>query len=388
MRFNLRKAVGFAAIPLLGGALAVGATALPASAQTYLDTALQAFNVTQPTTTAGAVVNGVVSGTGRGSTLTFTAPAGESFSSVNFAKGTTDALMTQTPSSIVLTSGHTATGVGILTFTIGSTTAGVTCTAAETVMISEVRGTMGESATPTSVPNERVTVSHSNNSTTGAVTFTGTVRRASCTVTFSESKLPTGLTSGNPLLPGSAVPGTYTGVVYTATDPLGSTFSGMFDLKVIGHQVVTPTSEVSSFANYSHSCLTNRNGTLAAYNPLQLFTCGYAGGASQQLRLVAVTGQTATWELQFKTSSGSWCVTQSAFNASPLVLGVCNTGTPGMRRQFITLISGAGNCHCGVYYRFPYTGRVMDDWAYDTSNGATVGTYGLNGGRNQGWSLP
>ncbi len=41
MRFNLKKAVAFAAIPLFGGALAVGAAASPASAQAWQDTALQ-----------------------------------------------------------------------------------------------------------------------------------------------------------------------------------------------------------------------------------------------------------------------------------------------------------------------------------------------------------
>ena len=82
-----------------------------------------------------------------------------------------------------------------------------------------------------------MTVSVFNNNTTGAVQFTGTVTGAACTVTFSQSNLPGGLVSGNPLVPGSAVPGTYGGVVYKATDPLGSTFSGTFALTVNGHMV-------------------------------------------------------------------------------------------------------------------------------------------------------
>ena len=129
MHFNLKKAVGICVLPLLGGALAVGATALPASAQTFQDTALQASNLTQPTTTTGAVVNGVASGTGTGSTLTFTAPSGEAFASAVLAKGTTDAALTvnATNTALVLTSGGTATGTGKLTFTIKSATSGVTC---------------------------------------------------------------------------------------------------------------------------------------------------------------------------------------------------------------------------------------------------------------------
>src|SRR5580700_6925559 len=118
MHFNLKKAVGICVLPLLGGALAVGATALPASAQTFQDTALQAFNLTQPTTTTAAVVNGVASGTGKGSTLSFTAPSGEVFTTPNFTVGSTDASLTTHTAALVLTSGGTMTGSGKLTFTI------------------------------------------------------------------------------------------------------------------------------------------------------------------------------------------------------------------------------------------------------------------------------
>ena len=89
MHFNLKRVVGISVLPLLGGALAVGATALPASAQTYQDTSLTAFNLTQPTTasTTGAVISGVVSG--GGARLSYTAPSGERFVS-SALTGTTD----------------------------------------------------------------------------------------------------------------------------------------------------------------------------------------------------------------------------------------------------------------------------------------------------------
>src|SRR5580700_3073905 len=156
MHFNLKKAVGICVLPLLGGALAVGATALPASAQTFQDTALQAFNLTQPTTTTGAVVNGVASGTGKGSTLTFTAPSGEAFSSVSFNPGTTDATeaINNTNTQIVVTSGATGSGSGTLKFTIESTTSTVTCHAAESVAFSESGGTLSQSSA-SSVPTRR-----------------------------------------------------------------------------------------------------------------------------------------------------------------------------------------------------------------------------------------
>ena len=49
LHFNLKRTVGVMAIPLLGGALAVGATALPAHATTYTDTGLSAGVVTADT---------------------------------------------------------------------------------------------------------------------------------------------------------------------------------------------------------------------------------------------------------------------------------------------------------------------------------------------------
>jgi hypothetical protein len=259
MHVNLRRAAATLALPLLGGTLWVGAAALPASAATWRDTALQAFNVTATPSHTGAVVNGVASGSGSGSTLSFTAPSGEAFASPSFTQGSTDAkLTTNTTQSLVLTSTGTATGSGKLTFTINSTSSSVTCTAAETVAVSESTGTMGESSAPTSVPGETVAVSAFNNNTTGAVEFTGTVTGQSCAVTFSQSNLPPGLVSGNPLVPGSAIPRTdgnyYDGVIYTATDPLGSTFSGTFDLHVFGHIVAPPPQgnygdEVNPFGN-------------------------------------------------------------------------------------------------------------------------------------------
>ena len=61
MRFNLRRAVGVIAIPMLGSALAVGAAALPANATTWQDTALSAGAVTADT--FGGTGLGVANGT-------------------------------------------------------------------------------------------------------------------------------------------------------------------------------------------------------------------------------------------------------------------------------------------------------------------------------------
>jgi len=220
-----------------------------------------ASHVSSPTTT-GAVINGVVSV--GGSRLSFTAPSGEEFAASPVPKyvsatAVTDVKLTYNVHRVVLTAGGFGTSVGKLMFTIKSATPGVTCTAAEIVNVTETSGVLAQS-TASSTPGESVTVGVFNNNTTGAVQFTptvtiGTVVVQTCPVTISQRNLPAGLTSGNPLVPGSAYPRIYTGVGYTATDPLGSTFSGTFSLHVFGHVVVPPPppgnygNEVNPFGN-------------------------------------------------------------------------------------------------------------------------------------------
>jgi hypothetical protein len=368
VHFDLRKAAGLIAVPLLGGALAVGATALPANASTWQDTALQAFNVTQPSSssTSGAVVNGVVGGAGQGSTLSFTAPGGEFFAARSFAHGTTDAALTHsTAHQIVLTSQGTATGGGTLTFTIASGASGVTCTAAETVHVSESQGSLGESSAPTSVPNETVTVNVFNNNTTGAVQFSGNVAGASCSVTFSQSNLPGGLVSGNPLVPGSAVSGFYGGVVYGATDPLGSVFRGTFGLRVIAH-VVAPPPPVS---NYGNEVNPYGNG-FDAYQQHQYpgaiiagWTATQADPATHFIRHFGVDPGAVQFEYAPAGAGSGLCVSDPgggwASDPQPdgLILATCNTGP---WQQFIPQSNGSlRNVATGLYVNPNGTGAQL-----------------------------
>ena len=381
MHFNLRRALGIGIPLLLGGAVAVGAAALPASAQTFQDTSLQAFNVAQPSssTTTGAVVNGVVSGTGKGGTLSFTAPSGEVFASPSFSMGRTDAtLTTHTATSLVLTSGGTATGSGTLTFTIKSATAGITCTAAETVKVSESGGTLGQSAAPTSVPGESVAVSVFNNNATGAVQFTGTITVQSCAVTFSQSNLPAGLVSGNPLVPGSAIPGTYGGVRYKATDPLGSTFSGTFALIVNGHVVVPPGNfgnEVNPFGNgfdvfQQHQAV---NAIIAGW------TATKADPATHFIRLNGTHSGAFQYEYAPQGVAVGLCVSDPGFDAAGtglqngLVLRGCNTGP---WQQFIPQSNGTlQNVATGLFVNPNGTGAQLRGGTAPTAWGGSVYTW-------------
>jgi hypothetical protein len=386
VHYNLKKAVALTAIPLLGGALAVGATALPASAQTFQDTALQAFNLTQPTTSTGAVVNGVASGTGMGSKLTFTAPSGEAFASPVFTQHTTDAALTvnATNTALVLTSGGTATGSGTLTFTIVSTTSGVTCNAKETVAVSESGGTLGESSAPTATPNETVTVTAFNNNATGAVEFTATVHGAACAVTVSESNLPAGLTSGNPLEPGSAVPRTdgnfYGGVRYTVTDQLGSTFTGgTFDLHVFGHLVTPPPGnfgdEVNRFGNgfdvfRQHQAV---NAIIAGW------TATKADPATHFIRNAGTVSGAFMFEYAPHGSGTGLCVSDPGFDAAGtglkdgLVLRGCNTGP---WQQFVPQSNGTlKNVATGLFVNPNGTGAQLRGGTAPTSWGGSVYTW-------------
>jgi hypothetical protein len=92
-------------------------------------------------------------------------------------------------------------------------------------------------------------VADSNSS--GTVKFTADSSKSGDAVTIGESSLPTGLTSGNPLTysGGTAAPGTYTGVVATATDSDGATLSGSFNLTVSATSTNNYGNEVNRFGN-------------------------------------------------------------------------------------------------------------------------------------------
>ena len=74
----------------------------------------------------------------------------------------------------------------------------------------------------------------------GNVKFSATSSESGDTLTFAESNLPAGLSSGNPALSylgGTAAPGTYSGAVVTATDSDGAALKGTFDLTVEANAV-------------------------------------------------------------------------------------------------------------------------------------------------------
>ena len=235
MHFNLRAALGIAIPVLLGSGLAAGALALPAHAQSYQDTALSATGVTDETW--------------GGSSAPKAADA---------ASGVIDL----TPTNVTWTlHGTPPTGVSLT----GSTITCVGCTAGPTELVADAKDSAGNvEALEIPVTLGTDTIATDGGQTTvilskladtaiaGAVMFSADSSASSDTITFAESQLPTGLVSGNPTLTyvgGTAAPGTYTGVVATATDSLGAVLNGTFSLTVEANTVSTYGDEVNKFGN-------------------------------------------------------------------------------------------------------------------------------------------
>jgi hypothetical protein len=231
MHFNLRGALGTAGPALLFSALAVGAAALPASATTWQDTALSAFPVQAATfggsglgaTSSHGVIN--LSGTGVTWSLHGTVPSGVTLSGSTISYSGPAA----SPTTIVADgkdSGGNAEALEIpVTITANSLQSG-------TVV--------------------KVTVSAlADANSSGTVKFSATSSKG-YTVSFAQSNLPAGLVSGNPVLTyagGTAAPGTYTGVVVTATDTDGAALTGTFTLVVQANAVNGYGDEVNRFGN-------------------------------------------------------------------------------------------------------------------------------------------
>jgi hypothetical protein len=237
MRFNLRRAVGVVAIPMLGSALAVGAAALPANATTWQDTALSAGAVTAET--FGGTGLGVASGTKVvslfGSNVTWslhgTPPTGVSLSGTTISYSGSAAIAS--PPEIVAVATDSAGNAEALEIPVVITA-----------------GSIQVSGSPTSIIGVTLSALAAAN-TAGTVKFSATSSEGN-SISFAESNLPTGLVSGDPVLTyvgGTAAPGTYAGVKVTATDADGAVLHGVFSLVVQANAVGPYGDEVNPFGN-------------------------------------------------------------------------------------------------------------------------------------------
>jgi len=372
-----RMAAAAAGIALAGGAAL--AVAAPAGAATYTDTSLQA------NTPSGYSINpSAITGTVSGKVLTFAATGSETLAAPAISGGTGGDLTTagSTSTAVTLTgSATTATSPYALTFKISS---GTGSTDVETVTgITEVTGTPGPASAPGTITDAISTITTHNNNVTGAVDF-GITGTTSALNSVTEGNLPSGLVSGNPLVPGTAIPGTYNGVTVAATDAAGSALSGHFGLKVNATQAVVHKSygpgAISNF--YSAKCLDTAYRWFNGGGLVQ-WTCGSSGGINQQFELV-YSG--SGYELQAIAPSGKpagpWCVTTDKVTGDQLTLQTCATaGTTPPAGQEIT--------KSGPYYKFTGTAQVINDPGYQTYNSAwVIGWPLVPGAANEKYTLP
>ena len=236
MQFSLRGALGIGIPVLLGGAVAVGAAALPAHATTWQDTALYAFPV-KASTFGGAGLgaatdkSGVavsLSATGVTWSLHGTPPTGVSLSGTTISASSSAATSTTEIVADATDSTGNAEALEIpVAIKAGSIQVNGTVAppvSVSTLAVKEVNNTLKFSATS----------SESNN------------------ISFAESKLPDGLVSGDPVLTyvgGTAAPGAYKGVVVAATDSDGAVLTGTFTLGVQANAVSGYGDEVNPYGN-------------------------------------------------------------------------------------------------------------------------------------------
>jgi len=258
MHFNLKKAVGISVLPLLGGALAIGATALPASAQTWQDTSLQ-VNSLHPTGTvpqpATIVPAPNTSPTGKGTVTVSRASASDTL--------TVNSAMSKIPKGMIVSNGGGVVTVFGLPQQPASTVQGTLVvddtsasgwTTAWIVVFSQ-----GSSPAPAGLVTDYY-YSDAPNAITrsypvGGVQFsevptvhvtpsTGAELTPAPAYSFAYSGLPGGIVSNSAglltIAGSTAAPNTYGSVGVTATDQYGASAQSAFQLVVKAQPVYVP----------------------------------------------------------------------------------------------------------------------------------------------------
>jgi hypothetical protein len=334
----------------------VGAAALPASAQTYQDTALSATAVS-PATFGGSnltATNGTdkktitLTGTNVTWSLHGTPPTGVSLSGATISNTGTTSSTTSIVADATDGTGNAEALVIPVSLTNGSIQVGsgkVTTVSVSALADSNVSGTVKFSATSSATP-----------------------------VNFAESNLPTGLSSGNPTLTyvgGTAAPGTYTGVVVTATDADGAVLHGTFNLTVTANSVSNYGDEVNRFGNGFDSFRQHQfAGAIIA---------GWTATQGDPATHFLVTNGTHQGALRFeyapKGTGSGLCVSDpgGGWSSDPLrdglILTSCNTGP---WQQFIPQSNGSlKNVATGLYVNPNGTGAQLRGGASPTPWGGS-----------------
>jgi hypothetical protein len=366
MHFNLRRAVGVVTISLLGSALAVGAAALPAHATTWQDTALSAGAVTADTyggTGIGAANgNKVIDLTGSHVTWSFhgTPPAGVSLSGTTISYSGTTAI--SNPSNLIVDATDSAGNAEALIIPVVITPGSIQINGGSSKVLGDTLSALART-------NIAGTVKFSATSSVGSG------------ISFAQSNLPSGLTSGNPTLTyvgGTAAPGTYGGVGVTATDSNGAVLHGVFTLVVHASPVYTPGNwgdEVNPFGNGFDVYQQHQYaGAIIAG-----WTATQADPATHFLRLAGTHSGANKFEYAPYGSGTGLCVSDpgGGWASDPLpdglILTVCNNGP---WQQFVPQSNGTlKNLATGLVVNPNGTGAQLRGSTSPTPWGGSVYTW-------------
>ena len=367
VHFNLRRAAGVVACSLLGGTLAVGAAALPATAATWQDTALAAFPLHADT--FGGAGLGVASGTnvvnlfGSGVTWSLhgTPPAGVSLSGTTISyKGAAVA----SPPEIIAVATDSAGNAESLEIPVTIT--------ANSIQVNGVAATVISRVSLSSLALANIA---------GTVKFSAASSESENSIHFAESGLPAGLASGDPVLTyvgGTAAPGTYGGVGVAATDSDGAVLHGVFTLVVHANQVYVP-------GNYGDAVNPFGNG-FDVYQQHQYagaviagWTATKADPATHFLRLNGTQSGAVRFEYAPGGGGTGLCVSDpgGGWASDPLpdglILTVCNNGP---FQQFVPQAHGfLRNVATGLYVNPDGTGAQLRGETSPTPWGGSVYTW-------------
>jgi hypothetical protein len=365
MHFNPKRALGITAVPvLLGSAIAVGAAAPPAQAQTWQDTALSATAVAA-SSFGGGTLSAVTNGAGTEINLSSTGKV-------------TWALRGSPPSGVSL-SGTTISYSGSAVASPPEILAVATDSAGNADVL-ELSVTIGANSIALAGSPVKVSItSLTNANSAGTVVFRAT-SSAGNRINFAESGLPAGLTSGNPVLTyvgGTAAPGTYRGVKVTATDSDGAVLTGTFTLTVEAQANVISNygDEVNPFGNgFDVYQQHDYPGAIIAG-----WTATQADPATHFIRNNGTDAGAYQFEYAPYGSASGLCVSDpgGGWSSDPvpngLILTPCNTGP---WQQFIPQGNGTlKNVATGLYVNPDGTGAQLRGGSSPTHWGGSVYTW-------------
>jgi hypothetical protein len=368
MRFSIRGALGVACPVLVGSVLVVSAAALPASAQTYQDTALNGGAVSDSTFSGAGVGavdgNEVITLTGSGVTWSLhgTIPAGITLSGNTISyKGAA----VQSPLPIVADATDKNGNAEALEIPIS--------------LLPNYILLQGYVYTLVSLSG----LTDSNVS--GDVSFSAASSESGDSISFAESNLPAGLSSGSPALSyigGTAPPGNYSGVVVTATDADGAVLKGTFDLSVNAN-----ATGGSNTSNTSYGDEVNRFGngfdSFRAHEYAGAIIAGWTATQADGATHFILNNDGSQGAVQFEYapngSTSGLCVSDpgGGWSSDPmrdgLILASCNTGP---WQQFIPQSNGSlKNVATGLYVNPHGTGAQLRGGTSPTSWGGSSYTW-------------